>query len=163
MQYIVRGYSGAGRTGRAANAPVDNRGRLVLDSWFLLITTQALTAEHSTLAQKAASELSLWTRCLRVLEGELSEQQFNTWIRPLQAIENSDGLRLLAPNHFVVDWVTRHCVEKIEQCCNGVSVVLEVGSREILVAQPSDEIEQGPSRSTMNSRLNPVYTFENFV
>ncbi|WP_428100588.1 chromosomal replication initiator protein DnaA [Candidatus Rariloculus sp.] len=115
------------------------------------------------MAENAAPELSLWTRCLRVLEGELSEQQFNTWIRPLQAIEDSYGLRLLAPNHFVVDWVTRHCVEKIEQCCNGVSVALEVGSRESLATQAADESDQGPSRPAMNSRLNPVFTFENFV
>ncbi len=30
---------------------------------------------------------TLWTLCLAVLEDELPEQQFNTWIRPLQAVE----------------------------------------------------------------------------
>ena len=39
---------------------------------------------------------SLWHRCLRQLEAEVPEQQFNTWVRPLQAVEEADSLRLLA-------------------------------------------------------------------
>jgi chromosomal replication initiator protein len=42
-------------------------------------------------------EASLWSHCLRALEAELPEQQFNTWIRPLQAVEAEGSLRLLAP------------------------------------------------------------------
>ena len=32
---------------------------------------------------------SLWSLCVSKLEGELPAQQFNTWIRPLQAIEET--------------------------------------------------------------------------
>jgi len=46
-----------------------------------------------------------WSHCLNELETELSEQQFNIWIKPLQATENASTLRILAPNHFVVDWL----------------------------------------------------------
>ena len=46
---------------------------------------------------------SLWNRCLRVLEGELPEQQFNTWVRPLQAVEREGELKLLAPNRYVIE------------------------------------------------------------
>ncbi|HEX5788837.1 MAG TPA: DnaA N-terminal domain-containing protein, partial [Woeseiaceae bacterium] len=31
------------------------------------------------------AETTLWDRCIRNLQAELPEQQFNTWIRPLQA------------------------------------------------------------------------------
>ena len=34
------------------------------------------------------AETTLWDRCIRLLQAELPEQQFNTWIRPLQAIED---------------------------------------------------------------------------
>ena len=51
---------------------------------------------------------SLWRRCLAHLEAELPEAQFNTWIRPLQAVEDGHTLRLLAPNRFVVDWVNEN-------------------------------------------------------
>jgi len=29
------------------------------------------------------------------------QQQFNTWVRPLQAMEGNGALKLLAPNRFV--------------------------------------------------------------
>ena len=48
---------------------------------------------------------SLWNRCLRVLESELPEQLFNTWVRPLQAIERDGELKLLAPNRYVIEWL----------------------------------------------------------
>jgi chromosomal replication initiator protein len=48
---------------------------------------------------------SLWEYCLNRLEGELDLQEFNTYIRPLQAIQQDSTLRLYAPNQFVVDWV----------------------------------------------------------
>jgi chromosomal replication initiator protein len=40
--------------------------------------------------------MTLWTRCIRDLQAEIPEQQFNTWIRPLQAVEDDGVLRLLA-------------------------------------------------------------------
>jgi chromosomal replication initiator protein len=50
---------------------------------------------------------------LERLEGELTTQQFNTWIRPLKAIEDQDTLRLLAPNQFVLDWVHNRFLDRI--------------------------------------------------
>jgi len=41
------------------------------------------------------AETNLWNRCIRDLQAELPEQQFNTWIRPLQAVEDAGQLRLL--------------------------------------------------------------------
>ena len=58
---------------------------------------------------------SLWRRCLTQLEAELPEAQFNTWIRPLQAVEDGRTLRLLAPNRFVVDWVNANIVGRISE------------------------------------------------
>jgi len=60
-------------------------------------------------------EVSLWQQCLLRLENELPAQQFNTWIRPLHAIENGENLRLLAPNQFVLDWVRKHHYDTISQ------------------------------------------------
>jgi hypothetical protein len=59
------------------------------------------------------AETTLWDRCIRLLQAELPEQQFNTWIRPLQAVEDGRRLKLLAPNRFVVDWLQQHYIERI--------------------------------------------------
>ena len=64
-------------------------------------------------------QASVWNRCVRQLRSDLSEQQFNTWIRPLQAVEDTLSLRLLAPNHFVVDWVNANCMDKITALADG--------------------------------------------
>ncbi len=105
-----------------------------------------------------------------MLETELSEQQFNTWIRPLQPVESGALLRLLAPNRFVVDWVKGHCLEQIRawwtQHGTGGQVVVEVGSRpvgrrEIPSAEP--EVRSAPSGPALGSRLNAGFTFDSFV
>jgi chromosomal replication initiator protein len=58
---------------------------------------------------------SLWERCLSRLQGELPAQQFNTWIRPLKADINAAGLRLFAPNRFVLDWVNDKFLQRIRE------------------------------------------------
>ncbi len=59
--------------------------------------------------------MSRWQKCLERLESQLNAQQFNTWIRPLQAVEEGEVLRLLAPNRFVLDWVNEKFRSDIEQ------------------------------------------------
>ncbi|MBF7728873.1 chromosomal replication initiator protein DnaA [Pseudomonas sp. N040] len=49
--------------------------------------------------------VELWLQCVELLRDELPAQQFNTWIRPLQAEAEGDELRVFAPNRFVLDWV----------------------------------------------------------
>ncbi len=80
-------------------------------------------------------EASLWSRCARTLEDELPEQQYNTWVRPLQAVEGVGTLKLLAPNQYVVDWVNTHLLPRVGEllrlAVHGDAPILtvEVGSR----------------------------------
>jgi chromosomal replication initiator protein len=58
-----------------------------------------------------------WSHCLHTLAAELPEQQFNTWVRPLHAIQRPGALTLLAPNRFVVEWVCVRLVYYINGGC----------------------------------------------
>ena len=69
--------------------------------------------EHTLIQAEARPVGTLWQKCLEHLESEVSAQQFNTWLRPLQAIETEDHLRLLAPNRFVLDWVNERFITHI--------------------------------------------------
>ena len=117
------------------------------------------------------AETTLWNRCVRDLQAELPEQQFNTWIRPLQAIEDGDVLKLLAPNRFVVDWLQQHYIERILELvgdAGGASeVVVEVGSRQVtapVISGISPSIRRSrDSAGAVTARLNPEFTFKNFV
>ena len=120
------------------------------------------------------AETTLWNRCIRDLQAELPEQQFNTWIRPLQAVEDEGRLRLLAPNRFVVDWLQEHYIQRIleiiDSSDSNTELVVEVGSRQGAVpvqersprARPGmPPSDRGPA--AIASRLNPAFTFESFV
>jgi len=113
----------------------------------------------------SAAPSSTWTQCLRTLQSELSEQQFNTWVRPLQAIEEDRALRLFAPNRFVVDWISTHCLDDIVAVAAPLPVFLEVGSRRPPIAATSSPTTTAKtSRPPLpGGRLNPAFTFENFV
>jgi len=58
---------------------------------------------------------NFWPACLSKFQKELSAQQFNTWIKPLQTEVNGDAVRILAPNRFVMQWVKDRFLKKIEQ------------------------------------------------
>jgi len=58
--------------------------------------------------------LALWEECVRCLQDELPAQQFNTWIRPLQADWSDAGLTVMAPNRFVKDWVKDKFLNRIQ-------------------------------------------------
>lgn len=121
----------------------------------------------------------LWQRCLDQLEGELSAQQLNTWIRPLHAVEEGDALRLLAPNHFVRDWVNEHLLSRIVQALGRVNnnselqIILEVGSKQAgeadfdlteLTTLHASEADISPLRRLgLGSGLRPEFTFDTFV
>ncbi len=80
------------------------------------------------------TKLDVWDSCLQVLEEEYPGQQFNTWLRPLQADIKDSVLVLFAPNKFVVDWVKNHFYNRIKELVEHFasdtlhSVAIEIGS-----------------------------------
>ena len=125
---------------------------------------------------------SLWNRCLRQLEADMPEQQFNTWVRPLQAVADGAVLRLYAPNRFVAEWVNENVLPRLTKLCQSApelcgaeattGLVLEVGSRPTAPTN-SEAVPNRPVNtpslpaksifSTLGGRLNPEFTFANFV
>lgn len=84
-----------------------------------------------------ASTIALWEQCLERLQDEISQQQFNTWLRPLQAEVRSDSLHLYAPNRFVLDWIKDKFLPRISELLTELSsqddapsIILEIGSKD---------------------------------
>lgn len=62
-----------------------------------------------------------WEQCVSCLQSELPAQQFNTWIRPLKVEHyHGSGLRLLAPNRFVLDWVNDKFMPRIQELMSDI-------------------------------------------
>lgn len=114
----------------------------------------------------------------------MPEQQFNTWVRPLQAVPDGNVLRLFAPNRFVLEWVNEHVIPRVNELfaklvegAHGESAPvlhLEVGSRPALSQSAQSDgrpasvavTPAGISRSmfaNLGGKLNPEFTFDNFV
>ena len=111
-----------------------------------------------------------WLKCLKLLNGEVPEKQFNTWIRPIQSIESNTLLRLLAPNEFVVqrvnDQYLPRIIDLISEINKEIQVSLEVGSRNNSTAKPNSSYKTQKSSEKLpviQSRLNPGFTFDGFV
>ena len=118
---------------------------------------------------------TLWSRCLEKLESELSEQQLNTWIRPLQARVEDKTLKLLAPNEYVLDWVKRNVSARISEVLKQLqdieaqSVLIEVGSHTLNAApqgMPVSTLMESSDKADLpkiKNNLNPNFTFKNYV
>ena len=115
---------------------------------------------------------TLWQRCLERLEQEFADQEFNTWIRPLQARERNGALELCAPNPFVQEWVENHAVERIREAVQrlegegapAVSLVVDTPGESS--APTENTVREAPDSSRFRaspSRLNPAFTFDTFV
>ena len=116
--------------------------------------------------------MSIWQSCRERLEGELSPQQYNTWIRPLQAVEENNSIRLLAPNRFVLDWITEKYLDRInvllekDSNANNCQLVMGIGSKPISPQQsnkPKARQEPAPKQRHYSNYLNSLFTFSSFV
>lgn len=125
-------------------------------------------------AEGVRFNVGLWQECVRYLETRLPEQELNTWIRPLQAVEKNDCLRLLAPNPIVQDRVHRNFFGLIQEAVSELAhehqpaVTVEVGT----LGGERDTANNGAvgpkrNRSTgrrgVGSNLNNTFTFDSFV
>jgi len=114
---------------------------------------------------------SIWEDCLSALRTNLTETQFNTWIKPLSAVEDesSQTLTLLAPNKFVVSWVQKNYLDQIKELADSrgeqkTTVAISVGEtssekQELLISTKKETSE----KTAVGSSLNPNYRFGTFV
>lgn len=72
-----------------------------------------------------------WEYCLARLRSELPQQQFNTWIRPLQPAVDDMSVVLEAPNRFIRDFVVNKYGRLIEELLGELS---DHGSVSVVVA-----------------------------
>ncbi|MCW8891431.1 MAG: chromosomal replication initiator protein DnaA [Sedimenticola sp.] len=127
--------------------------------------------------------MNFWNKCTDRLENDLPQQQFNTWIRPLQSVEDAHSIRLLAPNQFVLNWVQNHYLNDITDYLkniagdNAPTVSLEIGSKAAQKVDHGPGLERikslnpgGSPRASrqddepaMPSNLNPNFVFDTFV
>src|SRR5512147_2777648 len=114
----------------------------------------------------------LWPSLAAELKKELPAQQFDTWIKPLRGERHGESLLLLAPNHHVLRWVRSNLLAKIESRVErvagarlSVNLVLDEKPLEagMVVPEPVPVAPIAERAARDEHRLNPAFTFANFV
>ena len=62
--------------------------------------------------------MKFWSECTEKLESKLSQEEFNTWIKPLKADIKENNLEISAPNDFVLTYVKENLGQIIENLVN---------------------------------------------
>jgi chromosomal replication initiator protein len=78
------------------------------------MNSSLLPSENSDAGQ------ALWQSCIEILAQELPEQQFNTWIKPLQVRVSEDfsKLTIVVLNRFKLDWIRAQYAGRISALLN---------------------------------------------
>jgi chromosomal replication initiator protein len=132
----------------------------------------------------------IWQDCSRLLETELTPQQFSAWIKPLKALdfdESTATLTIGAPNRLKLDAIRSQFSDRIAQAASRiaqrpVAVVFAVDGASALAAalrfsgegdEPAAAANEPAANGTAiglggaeqfeRSRLNPNLTFDTFV
>jgi chromosomal replication initiator protein len=117
----------------------------------------------------------IWNACTEVLSTLLTPQEFTTWIKPLRVEEKANGLLLLTPNRFVMNWVKDHYLEDIKRVLISLDLTCEIELKadtvsapraKIIPAEPADVKAPAPAEHphfVHKSAVNPKYTFPNYV
>ncbi|MGZ8429715.1 MAG: chromosomal replication initiator protein DnaA [Candidatus Deferrimicrobiaceae bacterium] len=120
-----------------------------------------------------------WDTVLSQLKAKVSDQVFETWLRPLRFVSREGTLILVAtPHKFFKQWIEENYMPQLEEAARkelgkNVTIEIVVGGEEEGEAErpaavpdlsPDAASETKPAKpTTRNGELNPRYTFESFV
>lgn len=120
---------------------------------------------------------TFWDLCQERFRASLTQQQFSTWIKPL-VFDNAGGdVRILAPNHFVMDWVREKFADNIdgwaqEFYARPIAITYALGKKSSaprppassrMASSPSNEPARIVPPTQIGLRINPGFNFDNFV
>ena len=134
----------------------------------------------------------LWQQCLELIKGNVTEQQFNTWFRPIVFGAYQPATKTLlvnVPSMFVYEYLEENYVDLLKKVLtrvfgnnvrlnynvltdktnNLVQTVQPEPTADIDTMRPQVRGNQPPSvfdaapLQTLDSQLNPHHTFQNFI
>ena len=106
--------------------------------------------------------MEFWNKCSEKLENKLSQEDFNTWIRPLKGNLNKNTLEIVAPNDFILNYVETNLTDEImemikSQSKKDISLVFKTLTKETFVDKYSN------NKKSEDTKLVPSYVFDTFV
>ncbi len=116
--------------------------------------------------------MKAWDNVLAAIRGKLSAQMFETWFAPIEVKGLAEErLTLGVPSSFFKEWLVNNYLELIRDSLHAelgqrLEVEIEVEDRAHAPtsgAAPERDVPPLRKSVSIDSRLNPKYTFSNFV
>ena len=112
----------------------------------------------------------IWKSALGKLQIQVSKANYTTWLSNSQGLSCQDSIFVVSvPNIFVAEWLSKRLYPLVRKTLvdimgKDVDVQFVVHNREQLSASPlATQTDGGTSSKAIQYRLNPRYTFDNFV
>ena len=106
--------------------------------------------------------MKTWNQISKKLEKKLSQDEFNTWIRPLQGEFKENSLEISAPNDFVLNYVSNNLKSHIYEvvASKDTKIIFKDKNNSTFVDK---YVEKPSSRRKNNPGLVESFVFDTFV
>jgi len=109
----------------------------------------------------------LWGKCLKRLESDLSINDINIWLKPLQVLEEKTKLTIIAPNDIIINKINQDFISLIHLALKEISE-LQI---EVVISLPKHSFnndnlfkqKQSIISSSLPSNVDKRFTFDTFV
>ena len=119
------------------------------------------------------NEKNFWPYCIESFSKDLTKQQLNTWIIPLEFKINGKKAQIVAPNQFVLQWVKEKFALKIEKLLSenlkdiSLKYIVDKKNKKDVKSSShvASKIKDIAIKKTNNKTtgLNTSFNFSNFV
>jgi chromosomal replication initiator protein len=131
--------------------------------------------------------IDIWNQCLEIFKKNITPQAYKTWFLPVKPVKiHNSVLTIQVPNKFFFEWLEEHYVDIIKAAITKVIGMRARLEYNILVNQnttkynissedsantegketqliPNPFVIPGLKKLKIDSQLNPLYTFDNFI
>jgi chromosomal replication initiator protein len=101
-----------------------------------------------------------WNKITNALEKSISEEEFNTWIKPLSVEINNKTLAISAPNDFIINYVEDNYLNILDAAIQKSDESLAIEFKKLDKSTFVDKLEGG---SSLRPNLVEAFTFNSFV
>ena len=101
-----------------------------------------------------------WNKITNALEKSISEEEFNTWIKPLSVEINNKTLAISAPNDFIINYVEENYLKILDTAIKKSDESLAIEFKKLDKSTFVDKLEGG---SSLRPNLVETFTFNSFV
>ena len=119
------------------------------------------------------SEENFWPLCVEKFSKDLTKQQLNTWIKPLEFKIQGGKAQIIAPNQFILQWVKEKFAHQIQNLTiehlNNVVVEYVVNAKSKVKTKIPSEMGSKLNNIALkipgnkSTGLNSAFNFNNFV